>query len=383
MDLSLNDIHMEQNKKIRVGITHGDINGIGYEVILKTLAEPRMAELFTPIVYGSSKALSYHRKALDLPNVNFNMVTRGEDAADNVNNLVEVLDNEVKIELGTPTETAGQAALASLKRAADDLRNGIIDVLVTAPINKHTIQSDEFHFPGHTEFLEQRIGEGNKVLMILCTDNLRVALVTTHIPVSQIAQSITKELILEKLRIFNESLMRDFDIIKPRIAVLALNPHAGDNGLIGTEEAEIITPAIEEAYADKILCFGPYAADGFFGSAQYKHFDGVLAMYHDQGLAPFKTIAMENGVNFTAGLPYVRTSPDHGTGYDIAGSNHADETSFRSAIYRAIDIFRNRTRYYEMYSNPLRKQYIDKSGDKEVLDLTKDDNDDHTEILSD
>ena len=372
---------MDHNKKIKVGITHGDINGIGYEVILKTLGEPRIAELCTPIVYGSSKALSYHRKALNLPNVNFNMVLRAEDASENANNLVEVTDDDLKIELGTPSEAAGKAAYASLKRAADDLRNGIIDVLVTAPINKKSIQSDEFHFPGHTEFLESRIGEGNKALMILCNDILRVALVTTHLPVSEVPGAITKELIDEKLTIFAESLERDFGIVNPRIAVLSLNPHAGDGGLLGHEEADIITPAIEEAYAKKIYCFGPYAADGFFGSGQFKHFDGVLAMYHDQGLIPFKTIAMESGVNFTAGLPYVRTSPDHGTGFDIAGKGEADESSFRNAIYTAIDIFRNRNDYYEMYKNPLRRQYVDKSGDKEVLDLTKDDSDD-TDILN-
>lgn len=382
MELIHEHTEMDQNRKIRVGITHGDINGIGYEVILKTLSEPRMVELCTPIVYGSSKALSYHRKALELPNVNFNMVPRAEEALENANNLVEVLDGEVKIELGNATEIAGKAALASLKRAADDLRNGIIDVLVTAPINKNTIQSDEFHFPGHTEYLESRIGEGNKPLMILCNDDLRVALVTTHLPIAEVPQAITKETIVEKLGIFNESLTRDFGIIKPRIAVLALNPHAGENGMLGKEENEIITPAIEEAYANRILCFGPYAADGFFGSGQYRHFDGVLAMYHDQGLAPFKTIAMESGINFTAGLPYVRTSPDHGTGYDIAGKNMADEQSFRQAIYKAIDIFRCRENYYEMHSNPLRKQYFDKSGDKEVLDLTKEDND-TPEILND
>ena len=364
---------MEQNKKIRVGITHGDINGIGYEVILKTLAESQMAELCTPIVYGSSKALAYHRKALNLPNVNFNMILRAEDASDGVNNLVEVMNEDVKIELGTPSETAGKAAFTALKRAADDLRNGIIDVLVTAPIDKDTIQSDDFHFPGHTEYLESTIGEGNKSLMILCNDSLRVALVTTHLPISQVPAAITKDAIVEKLRIFEDSLKKDFGIIKPRIAVLALNPHAGENGLLGDEEKEIIEPAISEAYGEGIYCFGPYAADGFFGCGQFTHFDGVLAMYHDQGLTPFKTIAMESGVNFTAGLPYVRTSPDHGTGYDIAGTGNADESSFRSAIYRAIDVFRSRADYYEMRANPLRRQYFDKSGDKEVLDLTKDD----------
>lgn len=369
------------NKKIRVGITHGDTNGIGYEIIIKTLGDSGIAELCTPIVYGSSKALSYHRKALDIPGVNFNMIARAEEAIDGANNLVEVLDGETKIELGTASDVAGKAAFASLKRATEDLRNGIIDVLVTAPINKYSIQSDEFQFHGYTEYLEKKIGEGNKALMILCNDDLRIALVTTHLPIKDVPAAITKDAILEKISIFNESLTKDFDILKPRIAVLALNPHAGDNGLIGTEERDIISPAIEEAYANKILAFGPYAADGFFGAEQYKHFDGVLAMYHDQGLAPFKAIAMGNGVNFTAGLPYVRTSPDHGTGFDIVGKNLADPSSFRTAIYKAIDIFRNRAAYQKMHANPLRKQYVDKSGDKEVLDLTKDDGDD-TEILN-
>lgn len=373
--------NMAHNKKIRVGITHGDINGIGYEVIIKALEDPMMTELCTPIVYGSSKAMSYHRKALEMANVNFTLVPRAEEAQEGVNNLVEVLDGDVKIELGVANGGAGKAALASLKRAADDLRNGIIDVMVTAPINKDTIQGDDFHFPGHTEYLESRIGEGNKALMILFDDHVRVALVTTHLPLAEVPAAITKEAILEKLDIFNDSLKKDFGIIKPRIAVLSLNPHAGENGMLGTEEKEIITPAIEEAYANKTLAFGPYAADGFFGSGQYRHFDGVLAMYHDQGLAPFKTIAMDDGVNFTAGLPYVRTSPDHGTGYDIAGKNKANEASLRTAIYKAIDIFRSRTRYYEMYARPLRRQYYDKSGDKEVLDLTKDDNE-SSEILN-
>ena len=366
---------MAHNKKIRVGITHGDINGIGYEVIMKALEDPMMTELCTPVVYGSSKAMAYHRKALEMPNVNFTLARRAEEAQDGQNNLVEVLDGEVKIELGTASEAAGKAALASLKRAADDLRNGVIDVLVTAPINKDSIQSDEFHFPGHTEYLENRIGEGNKALMILFDEHVRVALVTTHLPISQVPKAITKTAITDKIYIFEESLRKDFGIVKPRIAVLSLNPHAGENGMLGTEEKDVIIPAIEEVQSKKIMAFGPYAADGFFGSGQFKHFDGVLAMYHDQGLAPFKTIAMEDGVNFTAGLPYVRTSPDHGTGYDIAGKNQASAASLRSAIFKAIDIFRNRERHYEMYAHPLRRQYYDKSGDKEVLDLTKDDND--------
>ncbi len=301
---------MNLNRKIRVGISHGDINGIGYEVIMKALEDATITELCTPIVYGSAKALAYYRKALEMPSVDFSLIQRAADAKDGVNNLVEVMGGEeVKIDLGTPTEASGKAALAALERAADDLRNGFIDVLVTAPINKDCIQSDEFHFPGHTEFLEQRVGEGNKALMILFNSSLRVALVTTHLPIAKLPEAITKKTIIDKLTIFDESLRKDFNIIKPRIAVLSLNPHAGENGMLGNEEKDIIAPAIEEAYDNKILAFGPYAADGFFGSGQHVHFDGVLAMYHDQGLAPFKTIAMDEGVNFTAGLPYVRTSP--------------------------------------------------------------------------
>ena len=362
---------MTTDKKIRVGITQGDTNGIGYEVIIKTLASPGITELFTPVVYGSSKTLSYHRKALELEFPQINSVHAPEQIKPNAINIVEVHAEEVKVELGEASEIAGNAAFVSLECAVADLKKGIIDVLVTAPINKKTIQSSSFTFNGHTEYLESSIGDGQKALMILFNNKLRVALATTHLPISQISKSISKELILEKLTTFNESLRKDFNIQKPRIAVLALNPHAGDGGLLGKEEQEIIAPAIAEAYDNKLLAFGPYAADGFFGSGQYSHFDGILAMYHDQGLAPFKTIAMAGGVNFTAGMPYVRTSPDHGTGYDIAGKNEADETSMREAIYAAIDIYRNRADFAEIHSNPLRRQYFDKSKDNVVLDLTK------------
>lgn len=366
---------MAEDQKIRVGITQGDTNGIGYEVILKTLSDPTILELFTPVVYGSSKVAAYHRKALEMPQVPFNIMNDASNVRDNVNNLVEVMDEDVKVELGVASESAGRAAFVALERAVADLKDGYIDVLVTAPINKNSIQSENFSFPGHTEYLESAIGDGAKSLMILFNDDVKVALVTTHLPLAKIAGAITKEAILEKLDLFNQSLKRDFGIVRPRIAVLSLNPHSGDNGLLGTEEKDIIIPAIEEAYANKTLCFGPYAADGFFGSGQYKHFDGVLAMYHDQGLAPFKTIAMDSGVNFTAGLPFVRTSPDHGTGYDIAGKNEASTDSFREAIYKAIDIFRTRNIEEEINSNPLRRQYFNKNNDNVVLDLTKDDDD--------
>lgn len=367
---------MANEKLIRVGITQGDTNGIGYEVILKALQNQQMTELFTPVVYGSAKTASYHRKALELQPVSMNVIRNSADIKDGVNNLVEVANEEVKVELGVSSEIAGRAAFDALERAVTDLKQGYIDVLVTAPINKKSIQSEQFTFPGHTEYLEASIGDGDKALMILFSDKIRVALVTTHVPVSRIGEYITKEAVLDKLFAFNRSLKSDFGIVRPRIAVLSLNPHAGDGGLLGKEEQEVIAPAIAEAVEKKVVAFGPYAADGFFGNEMYKHFDGVLAMYHDQGLAPFKTIAMESGVNFTAGLPYVRTSPDHGTGYDIAGKNEANEQSMREAIYAAIDIYRNRCNYAEMTQNPLRRMYFDKSGDKEVLDLTKVEDDD-------
>lgn len=366
------------NRKIRVGITHGDTNGIGYEVILKTLEDTRLNDLCTIVVYGSAKVAAFYRKAMELPQVQLNRVDTAADARDGVYNIVNVVGEDLKIDPGVATEAAGQAALAALKVAVADLKSGDIDVLVTAPINKHSIQSEEFHFPGHTEFLEAAANEGSddksKALMILCSDRMRVALVTVHTPVAKVAEALTKELILEKITAFSDSLRRDFGIPSPRVAVLSLNPHAGEEGLLGKEEEEIIKPAIDEAQKKKILAFGPYAPDGFFGSGAFSHFDGVLAMYHDQGLIPFKTIAMDNGVNFTAGLPFVRTSPDHGTGYDIACQGVAQPDSMRSAIYAAIDIFRNRRNHEEAYRRPLTKQYHDKGdkGSDPTLDLSKD-----------
>ena len=275
----------------------------------------------------------------------------------------------MKVELTKPTAEAGKAALSALEKALQDYREGVFDVLVTAPINKHTIQSDTFHFPGHTEYIEERVGKGEKALMILLKDDFRVALVTGHIPVSEISRTLTKELIMEKMAIFHRSLKQDFGIDSPRIAVLSLNPHAGDEGLIGTEEQTVIIPAMQEMMAKGVLCFGPYPADGFMGSGNYAHFDGILAMYHDQGLAPFKALAMDEGVNFTAGLPIVRTSPAHGTAYDIAGQGIASEDSFRQAIYVALDVFRNRQIEREINARPLRKQYYEKRDDSDKLKL--------------
>ena len=362
---------MSKDRKIRLGITHGDTNGVGYEVIMKCFSSNDILELCTPIVYGSSKIMNYHRKALGLQTTQVNISRNAGYVKDSTLNVVDVINEDVKIELGQPGKQAGKAAFMALEAAVSDLKKGVIDVLVTAPINKENIHSEEFAFPGHTEYLEASLGDGEKALMILCSDKLRVALVTTHLPIAQVAGAITKEMIVEKLKAFDTSLQQDFNVQKPRIAVLGLNPHCGDNGVIGNEEKTIIEPAIQEANDNNVMCFGPYAADGFFGNAQYLRFDGVLAMYHDQGLAPFKVISMNDGVNVTAGLPYVRTSPDHGTGYDIAGQGIANEQSMRQAIYTAIDIFRNRKNWDEMYQNPLKKQYFDKGKDNVVLDLTK------------
>lgn len=354
-----------EEKKSRVAITQGDTNGVGYEVILKVFADPAILELCTPIIYGSPKIAAYHRKALNLETA-YTVINQAEEVQDGRVNLLACFDEETKVELGQPTTEAGQAAFQALDRAMTDYRKGLYDVLVTAPINKATIQNPGFHFPGHTEYIETSLGEGQKALMILMNETLRVALVTTHLPIKDVAHAITQEAIVEKATIFHQSLRRDFRISSPRIAVLSLNPHAGDNGLLGSEEKDIILPAIEQLADKGIQAFGPYAADGFFGSGAYDHFDGVLAMYHDQGLAPFKTIALDSGVNYTAGLPIVRTSPDHGTAYDIAGQGKADENSLRQAIYTAIDVFRNRKNYDEPLANPLPKLFHEKreDGDK-------------------
>ncbi len=345
-------------RQIRVGITHGDINGIGYEVILKTLEDSRILELCTPIVYGSAKIAAHYRKMLEMPNVPFVQIASPDEAKDGANNIINVIGEDVKIEPGVSSAVAGEAAFVSLERAVGDLRDGKIDVLVTSPINKANIQSDTFTFPGHTEYLESAIGEGAKALMVLCSENMRVALVTTHMPISEVPRHVTKEVVLEKLKTFNRSLIADFGIHSPRIAVLSLNPHAGEGGMLGTEEHDVIIPAIEEAKQGGIWAFGPYAADGFFGAGRFVKFDGILAMYHDQGLAPFKSMSMDTGVNFTAGLPFIRTSPDHGTGYDIVGSGEASPESLRQAIYAAIDIFRCRERESEATARPLKKQSL-------------------------
>jgi 4-hydroxythreonine-4-phosphate dehydrogenase len=342
------------NNKTIIAITQGDINGIGYEVILKTLAEPRVYDDFVPVIYGSSKAAGFYRKQLDIQGLNLNIINTVEEAHAKKVNIINCTDEEIRVEPGKATEEAGKAAFAALERATADMQKGLVDALVTAPINKKNIQSAEFHFPGHTEYLEQVFGEKNSSLMLLVNDVMRVAVVTGHIPVKNIAPVITKELILEKLKTLNQSLKQDFTVIRPRIAVLGLNPHAGDEGVIGDEEETIIKPALAEAQKEGLLCFGPYAADGFFGSGHFNKFDGILAMYHDQGLIPFKTVSMDSGVNYTAGLSAVRTSPAHGTAYDLAGQNLASEESFRQALFMAYDILQNRKLDKEIHANPLK-----------------------------
>lgn len=340
------------SEKVKVGITIGDVNGIGLEVIIKSLLDHRILEFFTPIVYGNTKVASFHRKAIGVNDFSFQVIDNPANANPKRANLINCWQEEVKITLGEENEIGGTYALRSLERAVDDLNKGLIDVLVTAPINKNNIQQEGFDFPGHTEYLQSKVG-ADEVLMFMIADKLRVGLVTGHIPLKEVASQITAESILAKVTLMNETLKTDFWVEKPKIAVLSLNPHAGDNGLIGKEDNEIVIPAINAAKEKGVLAFGPYAADGFFASDAFRKFDGILAMYHDQGLIPFKHIAARKGVNFTAGLPIVRTSPDHGTGYDIAGKNQASHESFLEAIFEAIHIFKRRREEKELKKNAL------------------------------
>ncbi|HOA46927.1 MAG: 4-hydroxythreonine-4-phosphate dehydrogenase PdxA [Paludibacteraceae bacterium] len=339
-------------KLLKIGITQGDINGVGYEIILKTLADNRILENAVFIIYGSSKVAAFYKKQLEMDNLNFNIVRKAEEANPRRINIINCCNDEIKVEMGVPTKEAGEAAFKALEAATDDLKNGIIDGIVTAPINKATIQSERFNFNGHTEYLQSKFDQ-NESLMLLVSDRLKVALATNHEPINAVAGLLTEELLLKKLTLLKKSLQRDFIIRQPRIAVLALNPHAGDDGLIGKEEINIIAPAVKKANEEGIICVGPLAADGFWGSSELTHYDAVLAMYHDQGLAPFKAIAMNTGVNFTVGLPIVRTSPDHGTAYNIAGKNLANENSFRQAVFAVFDIVKNRNLYDEINENPL------------------------------
>ena len=342
----------DKEKKVRVGISHGDFNGISYEIIIKTFLDKRMLQMMTPVIYGSSKIASYYRKTLNYTDISFNLVRKADMANPNRVNIINCYDQEVKIEIGKLSEKAGELAVLALEKVVSDMMHDSIDVLVTAPINKKSIHSELFDFPGHTEYLAKKFN-AEDYLMMMVSENLRIGIITGHIPLKDVASSITEDLLIRKIRIMNDSLIKDFAIRKPKIAVLGLNPHAGDEGVIGNEEIEIIIPAIKKSYDDGILCFGPYPADGFFGSASYSKFDGIISLYHDQGMLPFKTLAFGSGVNFTAGLPYVRTSPAHGTAFDIAGKKKASPDSFRQAIYLAIDIFKNRKIFEEISKNPL------------------------------
>ena len=348
---------MEANTII-AGISHGDINGIGYEVIIKALMDPMINDLCVPVVYGSPKVAAYHRKALNINNFSFNNIRSVEEAHPKKANMVNCLDDNVRVELGKSTPHGGEAAFISLEKAVDEIKNGKIQVLITAPIDKKNIQSESFTFRGHTEYLKSVDG-ANDVLMFMISENMRIGFATGHLPLSKVPENITTALLLAKIRIMHRSLVRDFMIRKPRIAILGLNPHAGDNNLLGSEESEIIVPAMEQAEKEGIMTFGPFPADGFFGAGSFTKFDGILSMYHDQGLSPFKALSFDSGVNFTAGLSFVRTSPVHGTAFAIAGRNEASENSFRQAIYLACSIFRNRKLYDEIAANPLRNQHIE------------------------
>lgn len=359
-NISQNVPNAPAQRLVRVAISQGDTNGVGYELILKTFADTQMLEMCTPIIYGHIKVANYHKRVLNL-NTPLNVISSAEDAVDGKVNFVNCSDDDIKVEFGVQSAEAGHAAFMALEQAIADYKEGLVDTLVTAPINKASIQSSNFRFVGHTEYLQDRVGnEGSEPLMILCNSVMCVALVTTHMPISQVASAITQEAIEKKAQLLFEALQKDFNVSSPRIAVLALNPHAGDGGILGTEEQTVISPAIKHLSEEGVPCYGPYAADGFFGSGMFKHFDGILAMYHDQGLVAFKALSMNEGVNFTAGLSLVRTSPDHGTAYDIAGRGLALPDSFRQAIYAATDIFKKRNIYLESHANPLPKIYQDR-----------------------
>ncbi|MCK5637864.1 MAG: 4-hydroxythreonine-4-phosphate dehydrogenase PdxA [Flavobacteriaceae bacterium] len=343
---------MKKSDKIKVGISVGDLNGIGIEIILKTFEDSRMLDFCTPIIFASTKVVSYHKKALQSA-INIHGIDNLKKVVHNKVNLLNIWKDLIDIELGKATKISGKYAYDSLKSATNALKNDEIDVLVTAPINKNNIQSEEFKFQGHTEYLEN-ILEGES-LMILMTDELKIGLITGHIPINKVAETITSNLITKKVEIMYNTLVQDFNISKPKIAILGLNPHCGDHGVIGTEDDEVVSPTIEKIQKSGKLVYGPYAADSFFGSENYKKFDGILAMYHDQGLAPFKTLAFGNGVNFTAGLNKIRTSPDHGTAYEIAGKGEANFNSFKEALFTAISIFKTRNEYILLNENKLTK----------------------------
>lgn len=353
------------NDKIIVGITQGDSNGIGYEVIIKALADPRILEQFTPVIYGSSKLFGFYRKTIpEVEQMDTNNIKDASEAHPKRINIVNCLSDSTFAEPGQATPESAKGAISSLEAAIRDLKDGKIDVLVTGPINKKAMSNEGFGFPGHTEYIQNAFG-AKDVLMFMVSHRLRLAVVTGHIPLKEVAGSISEEKILSKLRLMNKSLKQDFVIDQPRIAVLSLNPHSGDGGLLGTEEQEIIIPAIKKANEEGILAFGPFSPDGFFGLSHYENFDATLAMYHDQGLAPFKALSFEDGVNFTAGLPIVRTSPDHGTAFEMAGRDEADPRSMRAAIYQAIDIFRNRLEWEDLQENKMEERHLEGSERRE------------------
>ncbi|CEN44791.1 4-hydroxythreonine-4-phosphate dehydrogenase [Capnocytophaga canis] len=340
-----------KDELVRVGISIGDINGIGMEVILKTFEDPKILELCTPIIFGSNKTVSFQRKHFEL-NTNFQGIDKIEDAIVGKLNVLNCWKDSPSIAFGQVTEEAGKYAFLSLKRAVEALKKGDVDVLVTAPINKNNIQSEEFTFPGHTDYLAKELN--GKSLMFMVSEDLKVGLFTDHVPLKEVSSHITESLIFEKIKAMNESLRKDFRLHRPKIAVLGLNPHCGDNGVIGNEDDEVIRPALKKLFKQGILVFGPFSADSFFATQNYRNYDAVIAPYHDQGLIPFKTLSFGSGVNYTAGLSRVRTSPDHGTAYEIAGKGIADADSFRQAVFTAMDIFKNRIEYDELNHNPLK-----------------------------
>jgi len=346
----------EKNKsksRIRLGISQGDINGVSYEVILKTFSDNRMFDICTPILYGSTKVASYHKKLLSMhQEMMFNALHDASEAVDKKFNVVNLTQEEIKIDVGKLTAVAGEQSRLSLNKACEDLKKGLIDVLVTAPISKKNIQSPDFDFPGHTEYLSHQFGCSS--LMMMVCDRIRIGIVTNHLALKDVPSSITHNLLSDKIMLMNESLKRDFGVPMPKIAVLALDPHAGDNGVIGDFDMKVIKPVIDEVQNKGVLAYGPYPSDGFFGSNEFNKFDGVIALYHDQGLIPFKLMSFTEGVNYTAGLPFVRTSPAHGTAFDIAGKDKASEQSFRSAVYLACNIYLNRKGYDQLIADPLR-----------------------------
>lgn len=359
-------------EKMRIGISVGDINGIGLEVILKTVSLKKITDICTPVIYGSTKIVSYHKNIVGIDDFKFQGLRDAHRLHTDKINIVNCWQDNVNITLGKVSELGGKYAMMSLERAVQDLQNGLIDAIVTAPINKHSMDLANFNYPGHTEYFMDKF-EAKNNLMFMITEDLKVGLVTNHEPITKLGELITKGRILKKLRLMNETLKMDFGIERPNIAVLGLNPHAGDGGVIGKEEETIIRPAIIEAKKKGIMVFGPFPADSFFGSSNYKKFDAILAMYHDQGLIPFKALSFGDGVNYTAGLPIVRTSPDHGTGFDIVGQNKANPSSFRHAIYAAVDIARNRQRYLEMHENPIVKRTKDFKEDDLTAGALKED----------